>query len=695
MKNFYALTFLLLAMTAGAIAQPGKDGVETVSTTGVIFNRYAALAASATQGAIYITVNDINNLSASAIAGAANNPYQANGLSRGDLLMIIKMQGASIDITNTAVYGNITNYNGTGKFELVSVELVTGNNVYLMAGLNNTYTVSSTQRVQVVRIPRIMSLTVNAGASITAPSWGNSYTGGIVAIETAIDAVVNGAITVSGLGFRGGQLENDAVIGGYTGFTSNLAGHGAEKGESIAGYQADYDAMGGRYGRGAPANGGGGGNAHNAGGGGGANAGAVASWTGMGVPDISNANWITAWNLESAGFANSSSPGGGRGGYSYSRNNRDALTLAPGGSLWAGDDRKNIGGYGGRPLTYDPGATLFFGGGGGAGDQNALSGSAGGNGGGIVFMLAAGNLGGTGNITADGSTAGNSSALHTDGMGGGGAGGSILLNISGSVTGISAFARGGNGGNQLAGAGNEAEGPGGGGGGGYIAITGSPAITTSSAGGVNGTTASTGLTEFIPNGATRAGAGTATTGLTYDIPPVYSSPLAAKLLSFSANSTAQKEVLLQWSAVNEEGETYHVQKSNDQQQWQTLASKTALTNSTISKYSVSSIKLTTDTYFRIKIIAPGGAVSYSNIVLVKAIFVADTYIFTTGDQLTITNLPASAKSISIFSNNGQLICRGQLNNHMSQTISVGSLPKGLYNVIIDGSTGNRTLRFAR
>lgn len=696
MKKIYVPLLVIFIIASNCvIAQPGKDGAKTVTATGVVFNRYDVLTTSVTQGAIFITVNDINNLSANAIAGADNNPYQANFLSSGDLLMIIKMQGATIDATNAATYGNITNYNGTGSFELVSVQTVTGNNIYLTAGLQNTYTISATGRVQVIRIPRLTTLTVNGGASITAQAWGASYKGGMVALETSGDAVINGAVTTSGLGFRGGQLENDAVIGGYTGYVSNSSLNGAEKGESIAGYQADYDAIGGRYGRGAPANGGGGGNAHNAGGGGGANAGAIASWTGMGTPDISNASWIPAWNLEGAGFANSSSSGGGRGGYSYSRQNRDALSLAPGQSLWGGDDRKNIGGYGGRPLAYVAGATLFMGGGGGSGDANALSGSSGANGGGVVYMLVAGNLSGSGSISANGANAANSTNLHTDGMGGGGGGGSILLNVSGTVSNISVFARGGNGGNQLTGSGNEAEGPGGGGGGGQIAITGTPSITSSTTGGLYGTTASSGLTEFVPNGATMAGTGSTTPGLPYDEPPVFSGVLAVRLLWFKANSTAQNGISVQWSVTDEEGATYHVEKSHDQLQWETIGTKKAANNTGINNYSITSSELSANAYFRLKIVSRNGSVSFSNIVLVKTSLVTKAYVYSTGNELSVANVPAAAKSICIYSNNGQMVYRMLSNKQMMQTIPTNHLGKGIYNVVIDYDTEMQVLRFVK
>jgi len=144
---------------------------------------------------------------------------------------------------------------------------------------------------------------------------------------------------------------------------------GAEKGEGIAGNQIVYDSFndgGARYGKGAPANGGGGGNGHNAGGGGGANAGDIASWkNGIGNPDVSNGNFITAWALDTSYSVITSASGGGRGGYTSLSNNLNELTSGPNNALWGGDQRSDNGGLGGRPLDYSTGK-LFLGGGGGA-----------------------------------------------------------------------------------------------------------------------------------------------------------------------------------------------------------------------------------------------------------------------------------------------------------------------------------------
>src|SRR5690606_10832820 len=201
-----------------------------------------------------------------------------------------------------------------------------GTHIEFTCPLENSY--SHQGHVQVIRVPRYNTLTVDGG-TITALPW-NGLRGGVVALEVnGLTSLINGgSIDVTGLGSRGGLLDNQSGYGALN-FAYNAQTEGGEKGESIAGFGPDYAPLGGRYGRGAPANGGGGGNAHNAGGGGGANAGNEFPWNGLGNPDNSNPLWTTAWNLEAPGFAGNMSSGGGRGGYTYSANNQNAIVTGP------------------------------------------------------------------------------------------------------------------------------------------------------------------------------------------------------------------------------------------------------------------------------------------------------------------------------------------------------------------------------
>jgi len=524
------LLYLLLACSIQLVfAQRGKDGALVVTTANRIVNEYAVLTIDANAGNNSITV-DNNNLN--------TNGRFAGSLAQGDLIMIVQVQGANIFSNNfvdgngvtfgapkDSSWGEILNYNNCGNYELAQVFAVSGStNIQLNCVLQNNYTAAG--KVQIVRIPRLASLTVNNAASIVCDNW-NGTRGGIVAIEVDGSTTVNGSITATGRGFRGGVIDNQASFGSND-VASTSAIYGGEKGESIAGFQNEYNVVGGRYCKGAPANGGGGGNMHNAGGGGGGNGGNPSSWIAVGNPSTSTANWANAWNLEWPGLATATSSGGGKGGYTASVSNQNALTIGPNNSAWAGDNRNKQGGYGGRPLNYNNNK-IFFGGGGGAGDGNDNYTGAGGAAGGIVFMNCYGSLNGSGTIVSNGNNGVNASGnapfngiAGKDGAGGGGAGGTIFIQTTSTISGVSLTANGGEGGDQLLTRGFagptivEAQGPGGGGGGGYINTTVVAAATVN--GGIHGTTDSPSLSEFPPNGATSGGTGTVTNNLpSFDI----------------------------------------------------------------------------------------------------------------------------------------------------------------------------------
>lgn len=476
----------------------GGDGAVVVDAPDTRLNAWSALAVDASAGSMTLTVAD---------AAELDHP-DFGPLGAGDLLMVIQMQGAAIDGTDGPAFGAITDFGGAGLYELVVVAATSGDDVTIAAGcggLANGYLASAGS--QVVRVPQLTSLEVTADGSVVADPWDGAR-GGVVAVHVTGAVTVDGTMHASGAGFRGGAVDltsNDSDVDNQT-WRSTDPDDGAEKGESIAGGAAEYDAAGGRYGRAAAANGGGGGTAHNGGGGGGANAANGAAWTGQGVMDPAGGGAM-AWTLDPAYTANgnslSDSSGGGRGGYTFSNSDQDALTLGPGDAAWSGNQRRERGGWGGRPLDWPVSDRLFAGGGGGAGDSNNGGGGAGGAGGGIVLVLA-GSVTGTGSIAADGANGVNTTPSHNDGPGGGGGGGTVVVETA-ALDGVTLSANGGNGGDQLI-TGTEAEGPGGGGGGGRIAVSDGVPVRTAD-GGANGTTASPSLSEFPANGATRGAEG--------------------------------------------------------------------------------------------------------------------------------------------------------------------------------------------
>ncbi len=499
------LTLLLLlpespASAAVNCATPGRDG--SGSLTGIV-NTYWTATATAAAGATTIT-----------LGAARGAPAAQTAIAIGDLVLVIQMQDAAINSSNTDAYGDgvaggtasgYTSLNSSGKYEYVRAQsaLALGGGTLTILGANgggllNTYTnanATATQgqrRFQVIRVPQYSSATLTSG--LTAASW-NGSTGGILAVDVSGALDLGGAtVSVDGLGFRGGgarQLTGDTGGANTDYVQASAKNFDGAKGESFGGtpgwvYDAgtaatvasgtDYPNQGatidGGTARGAPANGGGGGT--------------------DGQP--------------SANDQNSGGGGGGNGG-----------TGGKGGRSW--NTGLDIGGFGGAPFPASA-TQIVLGGGGGAGTRNNSSGalSSGAAGGGLV-LIRVGNVTNAGTISANGATG---PVPLNDGGGGGGAGGSIVFTaLNGNLAGLTVAARGGAGANAWPtsgpgtgcantppGAGCNYHGPGGGGAGGAILLTSAPTSSDVS-GGVNGTT----TTDANAFGATGGNAGTVVTSI--------------------------------------------------------------------------------------------------------------------------------------------------------------------------------------
>jgi gliding motility-associated-like protein len=556
----------LLALSVFAYGQRGKHTQAPYATTCTVTSaNYQMNAYTAYTGADIAAPTTTLTVANATMT----NSFFTTNLGPGDLIMIIQMQGAGLDIdpspggytvpyghsgdwgTTIDLWGGVAYYFNAGYYELREVRSVSGNVITLNCATQRPYTATGTRpgHIQIVRIPRLSNLTLNANTSIVPQLW-DGTTGGIVALEVDgnITFGANSKISATGFGFRGGVADNTSTSApastnatdiGFPG-TDGIAS-GSEKGEGIGGSAAlEYITLESRYGKGAPGNGGGGGNPHNAGGGGGSNVG-TGTYYGYGVP---NPAYAASWNLEtqSPNMVTTPSSGGGRGGYSYAITDQNELTVGPNNNAWGGDRRRNEGGYGGHTLTYDVNR-LFMGGGGGAGEMNGNQGGSGGRGGGIVFLQLYGTISGPAVIEANGAPGQNanpnnliaSNASTTkygnDGAGGAGGAGAIVISNGTGLPAATINAVGGKGGDQALSYGqfagsptNEIDGPGGGGAGGQISVASIGSATPSVAGGASGivtvlstypTTNFTGA--FPPNGATGGGAGITNTTGYFDI----------------------------------------------------------------------------------------------------------------------------------------------------------------------------------
>ncbi len=176
-------------------AQPGKNGAG-VGLSGVL-NSYF-------QGTL--------NVAAGAGSINLSKGYGANSdITPGDMLLVIQMQNATIDSSNTDTYGDgvpgdpgwgATGYGSTGLYEYVvatnTVSYASGGTVTIAgegAGgglLNNYYdsdktTTQGQSRFQVVKVPQYTSLSL--GGTIRALAWqgipdsSTNFVGGILALD--------------------------------------------------------------------------------------------------------------------------------------------------------------------------------------------------------------------------------------------------------------------------------------------------------------------------------------------------------------------------------------------------------------------------------------------------------------------------------------------------------------------------------
>lgn len=480
MSTRFCSSIFILALTLsllGALSRPvgavlicGSPGAAGNGTPSGVINDYWPGSGSPTAGSGSVTVGPRR-------AGGAGNSINA-----GDLVLIIQMQDADIDSSNTTNYGatngtgsGATAVNSSGLYEYVlatnTIGAVGGTLNFTPALTNNyrsrAYATTGQSTWQVVRVLQYSSATAS---NVTAPSW-DGATGGLVAMDVENTLTLSGttSINVDGLGFRGGA---GRMLGGAAGYldtdfrTISTVNTNAAKGEGIAGLPryinntTSYNAAptiyntgaegypNGSSARGAPGNAGGGGtdgnppgNDQNSGGGGGSNYG----FGGVGGD---------AWS--------SGDPSGGRGGAAYAGTLAFNRVFLGGGG---GAGTTNNGTNDTATYTAPPGLACT------PTDGSCSSGATGGG----IVLIRAGSISGSGVITARGADGYN---VLNDGAGGGGAGGTVVLQsyFTGSAT---VNVSGGNGGNAWRSHTIDIDrhGPGGGGGGGFIAYSPSTGFT--------------------------------------------------------------------------------------------------------------------------------------------------------------------------------------------------------------------------
>jgi len=563
-----------------------------------------------------------------------------SGLVFNDRVMMIQMKGATVTTTNNSTFGTVSSLNNAGNYEIGTICSVRGDSVFLFKQLLRSYTV--TDKVQLVRIPQYTNALVTD--SLKAMPWDSaSGKGGVLAIWTSDNLVLNAPVSASSSGYRGGNyltsngtcFDFTAPNNYYYNATVLTPQDGAYKGESVASLTVAYSG-----GKGAVANGGGGGNNHNNGGGGGSN-----------------------------------SSAGGNGG---------------GNSSTSGCTVSNPG-KGGYALSNNSGAKLFLGGGGGAGHANSgLPSTGGGRGGGILFIQANTLYSNGYKILANGQDGGSTLG---DGASGGGGGGSVILNINSYADDLNIEAKGGNGGSENDDAtSGKCYGEGGGGGGGLIYFKGSiPAGINSVSGGVKGSKLNSLNCGTITAG-TAGSNGTTITNYSFAESSTLSTGcgtiLPVPLLQFGARNT-MGSIIIEWKiAENTPGTKVFLERNWNNSEWLIIQS-TGLSSSA-SQYSYKDKNLPEGVYqYRLKLLRADGSFNFSVISTVIVTGNISLLVFPNpvSSYLTIVYPFKAGSEIRIIDAMGKLVWNKKtLYNTPMIRQNVSIFPKGVYQIMTEGTS---------
>jgi len=162
-----------------------------------------------------------------------------SGFAVGDEVMLMQMQGAVIDTTNTLSFGNLTSVNSSGLFEINTISSIDGYRVHFQKKL--TYKFDITSGVQLIRVAKVIGDAITQ-SKVTSMPW-NGTVGGVVAVDVSGTLTLQNDIDVSGQGFRGGDTSMREQISDLMAYKYPIvSGYGGVKGEGIAKYSQDAGA---------------------------------------------------------------------------------------------------------------------------------------------------------------------------------------------------------------------------------------------------------------------------------------------------------------------------------------------------------------------------------------------------------------------------------------------------------------------
>ncbi len=465
----------------------GADGDITVSSNTDI-NTTSLISGRSCSGGGDAANYNITAFNAGGTEATLSTTPNTGCLNAGDEVLIINLQGT------TSAYGNVGNY------ETLEVLSATGTTVTFKtpkinyygdtsSGDTNLGTGTSNQRVMLQRVPNYNDVTVNTSMTFSPSAW-NGAKGGVMFFRANGTVTVNGSISASGVGYRGGSGgPSGREPGGYLGETYNyggtttVSGGGTTSAAVLAGGRAGREATaspnngytGGGGGGGGASTGGGSGDESGGGGGGGAYGGGGGGG-GSGYYSSGGGNGGDGGNTGvsgggGGGAATGTSGQGGNAGSAGTNGTQGtggqvgsgATSASGGGGSNSNGDYGSAGAGGGGTYGVTDLSKLMLGSGGGGGGgsiNGTVAGEAGGVGGGIVTVFGA-TIVVNSTIVSAGSV-GNQAT--NGGNGGSGSGGSIKLIGNAITLGTGVSASGG------AAANTGSAGKGGGGGVGRIAV---------------------------------------------------------------------------------------------------------------------------------------------------------------------------------------------------------------------------------
>jgi prepilin-type N-terminal cleavage/methylation domain-containing protein len=448
-----------------AFSIPNIDGICNVSSGTLNLNTQSCSGRATADAVNFISTADISS-------GATNITLSStpSGITVGDQVLIINLQGVLGD------YANV------GKYEPKIISQINGNVLTFSQPLINNYS-GTTQKIMVQRLPNYTSVTIAAGANLTADVFDGTK-GGVLAFYSFGNINISGIINMNNKGYRYGETYAGYAIygaGGGGGGGGNSPGtYGTGGAGAGSGFAGGNGAPGfGCTGQGAAYSGGGGGagaagsgigqnsavlgNCNNpattgavsggvSGAGGGGSIGGGGGWAGNGGGGAANFGGSGGSGGGGAGAAGGTGTGGagGRGGgfngvavnAAYSGGGGGGGGYGSAGQGGFGGSGRSLSGQNGSAGVAGNGTGLQGGAGGGAGgttygsadlSQALFLGSPGANQsgntpGGIVYILGQGNL----MVNSGGGIY--SVGANASGKIGGSSGGSIYINVSGDIT---------------------------------------------------------------------------------------------------------------------------------------------------------------------------------------------------------------------------------------------------------------------